>query len=166
MALDRIYIRSKTSALWERWPSHEVISQFKYLYTMYSDYCRNLKNSHNSNSDIVETAFKKVCSRILEIVDRAINIKNLEILDNFQGDKSNLRPPISNWHDSIGLKQIQQITSALGMLLHLSFSSDQPLELINHRRPQKKISTYPTSQEVAKYLVEYNLNHLLGEQIP
>ena len=133
---------------------------------MYSDYCRNLKNSHNSNSDIVETAFKKVCSRILEIVDRAINIKNLEILDNFQGDKSNLRPPISNWHDSIGLKQIQQITSALGMLLHLSFSSDQPLELINHRRPQKKISTYPTSPEVAKYLVEYNLNHLLGEQIP
>src|SRR5205807_2668250 len=65
-----------------------------------------------------------------------------------------------------GRDWLQSVASLLGMLMHFSADRRGTNRLVNHRRPRRTFSTYPTSPAVARFLGDAVISHLLKQPIP
>lgn len=68
--------------------------------------------------------------------------------------------------ETSGPDWLQSVASLLGMLMHFSIDDQGSHTLVNHRRPHRPYSTYPTSPAVAKYMGDRIVANLLKQPIP
>jgi N-6 DNA Methylase/TaqI-like C-terminal specificity domain len=148
----------------QRWPDQALSIAFRELMTTYQRLSAACPQDSSDPRASVHEAYRTVCKWIEVSLGESSDSRG-KIKDRRELDRAAVRSLIVALKVSYGDDWLQSLASLLGMLMHFSKGNRDSL-LINHRRPQKPFSTYPTSPSVAKFLGDAVISYLVKLPIP
>jgi Eco57I restriction-modification methylase/TaqI-like C-terminal specificity domain len=143
------------------WPDSVLYRSYARFLAIYQHMVEEVWGSEaRPGTDPRPAAFRKLCRCVVEAVPLGCADVPAAPLPNAKTRES-IAEVLKELRTAHGTDWLQSLASIFGMLLHLSFRDSSGPRLVNLRRPNKSISTYPTSPAVVKMVVRDVLGPLL-----
>ncbi len=149
----------------QRWPDSRLSKFFLELLTVYQRLCAAYLEESGNPAIAVREGYEMICRWIKESLVETSDSRGRSA-DSHIHKRSAVRSVVLNLKENYGSDWLQSLASLLGMLMHFSVDEQSPSLLVNHRRPQKPFSTYPTSPAVARLVADAIVTHLLKKPVP
>jgi hypothetical protein len=156
---------AKNYDLSQRWPDLDIIKSFCEFLIIYHRLSKARIKKLGEPAISLRSGYGTICKWIQESV-----VKSPESCSGTNNSQKAehivVRSLVLNLKESYGHNWLQSVASLLGMLMHFSIDRKRSNLLANHRRPQKRFSTYPTSPAVARLVGDAIVTYLLKEPVP
>ncbi|MEK6324374.1 MAG: N-6 DNA methylase [Acidobacteriota bacterium] len=149
----------------QRWPDANLSKSFRQLLLVYRQLSTADAQGSGDPRGAVREGYEAICSWIQSSADETSN-SYVGAKGGQQQELDVVRSLVAYLKASYGRDWLQSVASLSGMLMHFSLGSRKANLLVNHRRPQKPFSTYPTSPAVAKFVGDAVISYLLKHPIP
>lgn len=149
----------------QRWPDANLSNSFRQVLSVYRELSTANAQGSGDPRRAVREAYETICRWIQSPVDGTSH-SYVGATNGQQQEIDVVRSLVANLKSSYGRDWLQGVSSLSGMLMHFSLGSGEANSLVNHRRPQKPFSTYPTSPAVAKFVGDAVISYLLKHPIP
>lgn len=149
----------------QRWPDLTLSKAFRELLIVYHKVFKTHLEESGEPATAVRYGYETICRWIQQSLAKSSESRS-RVEGPQKAERIALRSLVSNLKESYGPDWLQSVASLLGMLMHFSSGRRESNLLVNHRRPKKPFSTYPTSPAVAKLVGDAVVKHLLKEHLP
>jgi Eco57I restriction-modification methylase/TaqI-like C-terminal specificity domain len=149
----------------QRWPDANLSKSFRQLLSVYGKLSTSNARVSGDPSGAVREGYEAICRWMQSSAgETATSYVGAE--DGQQQSLDEVRSLFAYLKANYGRDWLQSVASLSGMLMHFSLGSRGANLLVNHRRPQKPFSTYPTSPSVARLVGDAVVCRLLKHPIP
>lgn len=149
------------SNLWPKWPDGTVLAVYDALFSEFESCYRSRARLLPAERE-ADRAFQAVCHRLPSL------IPSLADLTHGERDVNPGRQPVIGTtcprHD--GVRFLQVLASALGMLMHLRTPNGGSRMDESRRRPRKRYTTYPNSPSLSRIVADYVLGKMVSRMLP